>query len=71
MLIKALKSNGKPPAFVLGPPAVTSVLDGGKSEVTSFSLQKPGKYVLFCPLPDRDGGKPHFEEGLLTTVTVK
>lgn len=71
VLIKALKSNGKPPAFVLGPPAVTSVLDGGKSEVTSFSLQKPGKYVLFCPLPDRDGGKPHFEEGLLTTVTVK
>lgn len=70
-LIKALKSNGKPPSFALGPPTFSSVLDGGKSQVTSFSLQKPGKYVLFCPLPDRDGGKPHFEEGLLTTVTVK
>jgi hypothetical protein len=27
--------------------------------------------VLFCPLADRDGGKPHFEEGLLKTVDVK
>ncbi len=70
-LIKALKSNGKPPSFAQGPPTFTSVIDGGKSQVTSFTLQKPGKYVLFCPLRDRDGGKLHFEEGLLTTVTVK
>jgi hypothetical protein len=71
-LIKALKSNGKPPPFV-DPSSFqnTAVLDGGKSEVTSLQLGKPGNWVLWCPLTDRDGGKPHFEEGLLTTVAVK
>ena len=51
--------------------ANTAVLDSGKSDVTPFRFSKPGKYVLFCPLSDRDGRKPHFEEGLLTTVDVK
>lgn len=69
--IKAgLKSNGKPPSFVdLSSLADTAVLDGGRSETTSLHL-RPGRYVFFCPLTDRDGGKPHFEEGLLTKVTV-
>jgi hypothetical protein len=71
-ILKALKSNGPPPKFIDQKSFTsTSVLDGGKSEVTSLSLTKPGKYVLFCPLTDRDGGKPHFAEGLLTTVNVK
>lgn len=71
-LLKALKSNGKPPGFVDPSSFTTSaVIDGGKSQVTPVDLQKPGKYVLFCPLSDRDGGKPHFEEGMLKTVTVK
>lgn len=71
-LIKALKSNGKPPGFVDTSSFSTSaVIDGGKSQVTPVDLQKPGKYVLFCPLSDRDGGKPHFEEGMLKTVTVR
>jgi len=73
-IIKALKSNGKPPAFVDQTSNVqTSVIDGGKSQV--LSLELPGaksgdEYVLFCPLTDRDGGKSHFEEGLVTTVKV-
>ncbi|TMM11719.1 MAG: hypothetical protein E6G00_04555 [Actinobacteria bacterium] len=71
-VIKALKSNGKPPSFVdTSSFANTAVLDSGKSDVTPFRFSKPGKYVLFCPLSDRDGRKPHFEEGLLTTVDVK
>ena len=71
-ILKALKSNGKPPSFVDQKSFTsTSVLDAGKSEVTSLSLKTPGKYVLFCPLTDRDGGKPHLAEGLLTTVDVK
>src|SRR5439155_16700854 len=71
-LVKALSTNGKPPSYVdTSSFTSTAVLDGGKSEVTSFVLDKPGKYVLFCPLPDRDGGKSHIKEGLLTTVTVK
>ncbi|MEA2430202.1 MAG: hypothetical protein QOF65_2081 [Thermoleophilaceae bacterium] len=69
---KALKSNGPPPPFVDQSSFVsTSVLDRGRSEVTSLALQKPGEYVLFCPLTDRDGGKSHDQEGLLTRVTVK
>jgi hypothetical protein len=71
-LIKALKSNGKPPAFVDQSSFYSgTVLDGGKSQVQELALTKPGNWVLFCPLNDRDGGKPHFAEGLLKTVTVK
>lgn len=71
-ILTALKSHGPPPKFIDRKSfTATSVLDGGKSEVTSLSLTKPGKYVLFCPLTDRDGGKSHFAEGLLTTVNVK
>jgi hypothetical protein len=71
-IAKALKSNGKPPAFVDQKSfTATAILDGGKSEVTSLSLQKPGEYILFCPLTDRDGGKPHDQEGLLTRLNVK
>ena len=70
--MKALSSNGPPPSFVDQKSFTnTSVLDGGKSEVTTFDLSKPGTYVLFCPFTDREGGKEHFKEGLLTTVTVK
>jgi hypothetical protein len=47
------------------------VLDGGKSLTTQFTLSRPGTYIFFCHLTDRDGGKPRFAEGLLTTVTVK
>jgi hypothetical protein len=71
-LIKAFARNGPPPKFVDQKSfTATSVLDGGKSEVTSVSLAKPGEYVIFCPLSDRDGGKSHDQEGLLTTVNVK
>jgi autotransporter-associated beta strand protein len=71
-LIKALSSNGRPPSFVdTRSFTSTAVIDGGKSQITPLDLAKPGRYVLFCPLTDRDGGKPHFAEGLLTTVTVK
>jgi hypothetical protein len=73
-IIKALKSNGKPPAFVDQSSNIqTTVIDGGKSQVLSLDLpgSKSGdEYVLFCPLTDRDGGKPHFAEGLVTTVKI-
>jgi hypothetical protein len=71
-ILKGLARNGPPPKFVDRKSFTsTSVLDAGKSEVTSLSLTKPGEYVIFCPLTDRDGGKPHLAEGLLTTVNVK
>ena len=71
-IVKALKTNGPPPKFVDRTSFYsTAVLDGGSSQTTPLPLTRPGKYVLFCPLTDRNGGKPHFEEGMLTTVTVK
>jgi len=71
-IIKAVNSNGKPPKFVDQSSFLAgAVLDGGKSQVTPLTLSKPGEYVLFCPLSDRDGGKSHSKEGLLTTVNVK
>jgi hypothetical protein len=72
-IVKAFERNGPPPKFIDQKSfATTSVLDGtNKSEVTQLSLAKPGEYVIFCPLTDRDGGKPHLAEGLLTTVNVK
>jgi hypothetical protein len=47
----------------------TAALDGGKSLTTALTLT-PGQYVVFCPLTDRDGGKPHFLEGMLKKVTI-
>ena len=46
--------------------------DSGRrhSQTTTLDLKKPGQYIFFCPLTDRDGGKPHDQEGLLTVETV-
>ncbi|TML75778.1 MAG: hypothetical protein E6G07_12135 [Actinobacteria bacterium] len=71
-ILKALSSNGKPPKFVDPSSFTTSaVIDGGKSQTLQFALKSPGTWVLFCPISDRDGGKPHFKEGLLKQITVK
>jgi hypothetical protein len=70
-IVKDLGSNGPPPSYVDAKSfQSTPILDGGKSQTLSLDL-KPGKYLFFCPITDRDGGKPHFEEGLIKTVTVK
>jgi hypothetical protein len=70
---KALGKEGGPPPPYVEPKGIqsTAVLDGGLSQTTTLELKTPGKYLFFCPLTDRDGGKPHFEEGLLAIQTVK
>ncbi len=69
---KDLASNGPPPPYADAKNTQsTAILDGGASQTTSLDLKKPGQYIFFCPLSDRDGGKPHFEEGLLKVQTVK
>jgi hypothetical protein len=69
-IAKALESGGPPPYVDQSTFTNTTILDGGKSQVTDLTLSKPGTYVLFCPLTDRDGGKPHFAEGMIKQVTV-
>ena len=67
---KALQSNGPPPSYVDQSSLVeTAALDGGKSLTTPLTFAA-GRYVFFCPLTDRDGGKPHFLEGMLKKVTI-
>jgi hypothetical protein len=70
---KDLASNGPPPPYIdVSAIQTTALLDGGDSQTLSLDLKKPGQYVFFCPLTDRDGkGKPHDQEGLLTVETVK
>ena len=71
-ILKGLASNGPPPKFVDPSSFTTSaVIDWGKSQTLQFALKSPGTWVLFCPISDRDGGKPHFKEGLLKQITVK
>jgi hypothetical protein len=70
---KDLASNGPPPPYI-DPSGLQSsaLLDGGLSQTTTFDLKKPGQYLFFCPLTDRDGkGKSHDQEGLLSVQTVK
>ena len=66
---KTLTQNGPPPFADVSTLRESAVLDGGRSQVTTLDLQ-PGTYVFFCPLSDRDGGKPHLAEGMLKKVTV-
>jgi uncharacterized cupredoxin-like copper-binding protein len=66
------EENGPPPSYVDFENAQNSaVLDGGKSQTTELDLKKPGRYLFFCPFTDRDGGKPHDQEGLLTVEEVQ
>ena len=65
------EEKGPPPSYLDFESAQsTAVLDGEKSQTTELDL-KPGEYLFFCPLTDRDGGKPHDQEGLLSVETVE
>jgi hypothetical protein len=63
--------EGPPPPYIEFESAQsTAVLDGGKSQTTPIDL-KSGEYIFFCPLTDRDGGKPHDQEGLLAVEQIE
>jgi hypothetical protein len=65
------EKEGPPPPYLDFEAAQsTAVLDGGKSQTAPLDL-KPGRYLFFCPLTDRDGGKSHDQEGLLSIETVE
>ena len=70
---QALAKQGPPPSYVdQSGIQNTALLDGGGSQTTTLDLKKPGQYIFFCPLMDRDGkGKSHDQEGLLSVQTVK
>lgn len=60
-----------------GPPPIdfeqtwdTPVMDGGGKQVVEVEL-KPGKYALFCWVPDRAGGPPHAVKGMISEAVVR
>ena len=60
-----------------GPPPVdfengvsTTVLDGGRSQVTEVEFKK-GKYAFLCFIQDRKGGPPHVAKGMIQEVEVQ
>jgi len=62
-------------AGVPGPPPITgaggvSALAPGSTVTTTLNLG-PGSYVLMCFLPDvLNGGVPHYQEGMISTVNI-
>jgi hypothetical protein len=70
-LVGTLIDGKPPPAFLdLAHSTDAPSLDGGSQDIAQLNLQR-GTYAFVCPLTDRDGGKPHFLEGLLKEVTIK
>jgi hypothetical protein len=71
-VVKSFDEEGPPPPFIDEKSFTsTAILDGGKSQVAQFNLSKPGKWVLFCPLPDRGENKSHTQQGLVEIIDVE
>ncbi len=67
---RAFKSNkGKPP-FDEKNFQSTAVLEGGEDQLVTLDL-KPGRYVFFCFVTDRQGGSPHALKGMVDEIEVK
>jgi len=67
---KAFESEkGKPP-FDEKSFQSTAVVEGGEGQLVTLDL-KPGRYVLFCFITDRQGGKPHALKGMVDEVEVR
>lgn len=67
---EAFKSEkGKPP-FDEESFQSTAVLEGGEGQLVTLDL-KPGRYVLFCFITDRQGGTPHALRGMVDEVEVE
>jgi hypothetical protein len=62
--------EGEEPPLDFEGAAGTPVLDGGTKQVLEMEL-RPGKYALVCFIPDRSGGKPHLDKGMIDEVEVE
>jgi hypothetical protein len=47
----------------------TAVLDGGRKQVLEVEARQ-GNYALLCFVPDRKGGPPHAQKGMVSPGTV-
>jgi hypothetical protein len=62
-------NEGKPPFGEEGTIS-TAVIEGGEDQLVTLDL-KPGRYVLFCFISDREGGSPHAIKGMVDEVEVE
>lgn len=67
---QAFKSEKGQPPFDESGFLSTAVLEGGEGQLVTLDL-KPGRYVLFCFITDRQGGQPHALRGMVDEVEVK
>jgi hypothetical protein len=61
--------GGRPPIRERGSQA-TAVIDAGDSQTVTLNL-KPGRYILYCFISDRQGGEPHVFKGMVDEVEVE
>ncbi len=61
--------KGKPPFAEKGFLS-TAVIEGGEGQLVTLDLE-PNRYVLFCFISDREGGKPHALQGMVDEVEVE
>ncbi|GAC1437823.1 MAG: hypothetical protein NVSMB51_12730 [Solirubrobacteraceae bacterium] len=48
-----------------------AVVDPGLGEIANVNLKAGSSYALVCFLSDREGGPPHFSQGMLAKVDIK
>ena len=61
--------KGKPPVN-LDQETVTTILEGGTSQLVTLDLE-PGRYALLCFISDRQGGPPHAVKGMVSEANVE
>lgn len=61
--------KGKPPLRDTGTQS-TAVVEGNESQLVTLDL-KPGRYVFYCFISDRQGGPPHALKGMVDEFEVE
>jgi hypothetical protein len=67
--VKRLIESEKGPPLERENALETTVIDGGKEQLTEVEL-KSGSYALLCFIPDRAGGPPHVAKGMISEAKV-
>jgi plastocyanin len=65
-----LEGKGRPVVEEEGTDS-TTVIEGGDTQNATLVLAKPGEYVLYCFITDRQGGPPHVAKGMVDKITVE
>jgi hypothetical protein len=67
---KAFKSDNEKPPIKEEGSADTAVIEGGETQLVDLDL-KPGRYVFYCFISDRQGGPPHALKGMVDEFEIE